>query len=117
MIAGYLLARLDKRGEQQQGQGVTLAQIATRLDALEGRGQFWNSRCDKVPAIETRLDALEATQDEHGTTLKGWDRLVAEVTHMREAIDRIMTFVENFYQHAAAPSPPPSRGTRRKRAA
>lgn len=119
LIATWVLARLDKRGDQQQGQGVSLAQIAVRLDALEQRAQFWNSRADKVGPIETRVEALETARDDHAETLKGWDRLVSEVQHMREAMDRLLTSVETLYQRAADMAPPttPARGSRRKRAA
>ncbi|NDC58086.1 MAG: hypothetical protein EBZ50_04525 [Alphaproteobacteria bacterium] len=119
LIATWVLARLDKRGDQQQGQGVSLAQLATRIDAIEGRSSFWNLRSDQVGPLETRVVALEQARDDHAETLKGWDRLVSEVQHMREAMDRLLTSVETLYQRAADMAPPttPARGSRRKRAA
>lgn len=117
-MAGLFAHRLFQAKDQQVGQGVSLAQLAVRIDAIEQRAQFWNSRSDKVGPIETRVEALEAARDDHAETLKGWDRLVSEVSHMREAMDRLLTSVETLYQRAADITPTtPARGSRRKRAA
>ena len=129
LVAGYLLARMDKRGEQANSQGTTLVQVTGRVEAIEKQTDFWNTRAGKVATLETKLDAIEQRQFEHQETLKGWDTLVAEVTHMREAMDRLLTSVETLYQtHAVAPpparrsrkpappKPAPARGSRRKRA-
>lgn len=114
--AGLFAQRLFQRGDAQVGQGVTLAQVLTRLAAIEERAQFWNSRSDKVGPLETRVVALEQARDDHAETLKGWDRLVSEVQHMREAMDRLLTSVETLYQRAAEITPAPRAQTRRKRA-
>lgn len=44
-----------------------------------------------IGALQSKVEALAATQDQHANALRSLASLPAEVSHMRESLDRVLT--------------------------